>query len=160
MKTAEASVFAGHDFLRGMSPDHVTRLASAAAVVSIPAGQRLFDEGGRADKCWLITAGQVALDMHMPGRPNLIVETLGTGDVIGFSWMSPPHEWQFGAETVTPTSAFELDGAAVMALCESHPDLGYELAMRLLAAAVRRLQATRIRLLDLYGVPGQGAEAR
>lgn len=96
----------------------------------------------------------------MPGRPNLIVETLGRGDVIGFSWLSPPHRWQFGAEAVEPTEAFELDGATVMALCDRHPELGYQLALRLLAAAVQRLQATRIRLLDLYGAPSQSAEAR
>jgi CRP/FNR family transcriptional regulator, cyclic AMP receptor protein len=159
MTTAEASALAEHTFLHGMSPDNVARLAGAAVTVAFPAGQRLFDEGARAGKCWLLTSGQVALDMHVPGQPNLIVETLGSGDVLGFSWLAPPHQWQFGAETVEPTTAFEMDGADVMALCESHPDLGYQLALRMLDAAVRRLQATRIRLLDLYGVPGQRAEA-
>jgi CRP/FNR family cyclic AMP-dependent transcriptional regulator len=158
MNGTGAPTFADHAFLRGISPDNVARLAGAAVVVSIPAGRRLFDEGARADKCWLLTGGHVALDLNMPGRPNLIVETLGSGDVLGFSWLAPPHEWQFGAETVEPTTAFELDGAAVMTLCDSHPDLGYQLALRMLDAAVRRLQATRIRLLDLYGAPSQGAD--
>jgi hypothetical protein len=70
----------------------------------------------------------------------------------------PRREWQFGAETVEPATAFQLAGAVVMALCDVHPDLGYQLALRMLDAAVRRLQATRIRLLDLYGAPSQGAE--
>jgi len=155
-----APALADHAFLRGMPADDVARLAGAAVAVSIPAGRRLFDEGSPARKCWLLTSGHVALDLHMPGRPSLIVETLGRGDVIGFSWLSPPHEWQFGAETVEPTEAFELDGATVMALCDRHPELGYQLALRLLAVAVRRLQATRIRLLDLYAAPSRGAEAR
>ena len=51
-------------------------------------------------------------------------------------------------------------GAVTSALCDRHPELGYQLALRMLAAAVRRLQATRIRLLDLYGAPGEHAEAR
>ncbi len=152
-----APALADHAFLRGMRADDVALLAPAAVAVSMPAGHRLFDEGAPAEKCWLLTAGQVALDLNMPGRVNLVVETLGSGDVIGFSWLSPPHEWQFGAETVEPTEAFELDGAAVMALCDSHPELGYQLALRMLAAAVQRLQATRIRLLDLYATPGGGA---
>jgi CRP/FNR family transcriptional regulator, cyclic AMP receptor protein len=161
MNGTESPGFADHEFLRGMSPADVQLLSGAAVRVSIPAGQRLFDEGATADKCWLLTAGHVALDLHrQPGRPNLIIETLGSGDVLGFSWLAPPHRWQFGAQTVEPTTAFELDGAAVMALCDSHPDLGYQLALRMLAAAVRRLQATRIRLLDLYGVPSQDAAAR
>jgi CRP-like cAMP-binding protein len=161
MNGTESPALADHEFVRGMSPESVELLSGAAVRVSIPAGRRLFDEGATADKCWLLMAGQVALDLHrQPGQPNLIVETLGSGDVLGFSWLAPPHRWQFGAQTVESTTAFELDGAAVTALCDSHPVLGYQLALRMLAAAVRRLQATRIRLLDLYGVPRQDAEAR
>ncbi len=51
------------------------------------------------------------------------------------------------------------DGPAVLALCERYPELGYQLATRMLAAAVRRLQATRLRLLDLYGAPGGRGDA-
>jgi len=156
MNAVAASALAGHAFLRGMPPSDVALLAGAAVAVEVPAGHRLFDEGEPAANCWLLTAGQVALDLPVPGRPNLIVETLGGGDVIGFSWLSPPHEWQFGAQVLEPATAFELDGPAVQVLCEHHPGLGYQLAMRMLAAAVRRLQATRIRLLDLYGPPGGG----
>jgi CRP-like cAMP-binding protein len=157
---APASALADHAFLRGMPAADVARLARAAVAVSMPAGHRLFDEGAPAEKCWLLTAGQVALDLHMPGRANLIVETLGPGDVLGFSWLSPPHQWQFGAEVVESAEAFELDGATVRTLCDSHPELGYELVLRFLAAAVQRLQATRIRLLDLYAAPSDNAGAR
>jgi CRP/FNR family transcriptional regulator, cyclic AMP receptor protein len=161
MSGTESPGFADHEFLRGMSPEDVELLSGAAVRVSIPPGRRLFDEGATADKCWLLTAGHVALDLHrQPGQPNLIVETLGRGDVLGFSWLAPPHRWQFGAQTVEPTTAFELNGADVMALCDRRPELGYQLALRMLAAAVRRLQATRIRLLDLYGAPHQDVEAR
>ena len=155
-----ASALAAHAFLRGMPAVDVALLAGAAVPVSLPAGHRIFGEGAPASKCWLLTAGQVTLDLLMPGRANLIVETLGPGDVLGFSWLSPPHQWQFGAEVVEPTEAFELDGATVMALCDRHPELGYQLALRFLATAVQRLQATRIRLLDLYAAPSRGAEAR
>jgi len=154
MNAVAPSALAGHAFLRGMSPSDVGLLADAAAAIDLPAGRRLFDEGAPAANCWLLTDGQVALDLSMPGRQNLIVETLGGGDVIGFSWLSPPHQWQFGAQVLEPATAFELDGPAVQTLCDDHPGLGYQLAMRMLAAAVRRLQATRIRLLDLYGPPG------
>jgi CRP/FNR family transcriptional regulator, cyclic AMP receptor protein len=161
MSGTESPGFADHEFLRGMSPEGVELLSGATVRVSIPPGRRLFEEGATADKCWLLTAGHVALDLHrQPGQPNLIIETLGRGDVLGFSWLAPPHRWQFGAQTVEPTTAFELSGPDVMALCDRNPELGYQLALRMLAAAVRRLQATRIRLLDLYGAPRQDVEAR
>jgi CRP/FNR family transcriptional regulator, cyclic AMP receptor protein len=161
MTGTESPALADHAFVRGMSPEDVALLDGTAVRVSIPPGQRLFDEGATADTCWLLTAGHVALDLHrQPGQPNLIVETLGRGDVLGFSWLAPPHRWQFGAQAVEPTTAFELNGPDVMALCDRHPELGYQLALRMLAAAVRRLQAARIRLLDLYGAPGEHAAVR
>jgi hypothetical protein len=52
--------------------------------------------------------------------------------------------------------AFVLDGRVVRAMCEADPGLGHELTRRLIAVVVRRLQATRIRLLDLYGDQERG----
>jgi len=47
----------------------------------------------------------------------------------------------------------------VTALCESDPVFGYQVIRRLMNVATRRLQATRIRLLDMYGLPSQHADA-
>jgi CRP-like cAMP-binding protein len=152
------SVLADHAFLRGMPAEDVARLAETAAEVSVPAGHRFFEEDGEAGRFWLIRNGHVALDLHVPGRRRLIVETVGGGDVIGLSWVSPPRRWQFGAEAVEPTAAFELDAAAVRARCDSYPALGYQITRRLMDVAAARLQATRIRMLDLYSA-GRPASA-
>jgi CRP-like cAMP-binding protein len=117
-------------------------------------GHRFFDEGEAASRFWLLRSGHVALDMHMPGSSKLIVETLGPGDLLGLSWLVPPYQWQFGAGAVADTVAFELDSATVRAACDQDPALGYQLLRRVLAAASSRLQASRIRMLDLYGAPG------
>ena len=154
-----ASMLSNHAFVRGMSPGYVERLADAAVEIGVPAGYRFFEEGGPADRFWLVTAGHVALDLHTAQRASLIVETLGAGDVLGLSWLSPPCEWQFGAVAVEPTTAFELDAAAVIALCDSRPEFGYQIVRRMAAVASRRLHATRIRVLDLYAAPGQRAGA-
>jgi CRP/FNR family transcriptional regulator, cyclic AMP receptor protein len=155
-----AMALTNHAFVRGMLPAHVALLADAAVAVSVPAGHRFFEEGGNATRFWLVMSGHVALDLRKPGQADLIVETLGGGDVVGLSWLSPPYEWQFGAVAVAATVAFEFDGPAVIALCDSQPELGYQITRRMAAVASRRLHATRIRLLDLYGAPAQGADVR
>jgi CRP/FNR family cyclic AMP-dependent transcriptional regulator len=159
MTGVPADELAGHAFLRGMPAAQVAPLASASTLVTMPEGQRIFDEGSAASRFWLIRTGQVALDIHVPGRKRLFVETLGDGDLLGLSWLSPPLAWQFGAVAVADTTAYELDGAAVLAACDQHAQLGYQLLRRAMTAASRRLQATRVRLLDLYAVPGQDDEA-
>jgi CRP/FNR family cyclic AMP-dependent transcriptional regulator len=59
---------AAHGFLRGMPEGMLAELVPAASLVEVPAGRRLFEDGGHAAHFWLIRSGSVALDLHVPGR--------------------------------------------------------------------------------------------
>ncbi len=48
-------------------------------------------------------------------------------------------------------SAIAFDGACLRGKCEADHDLGYELMRRFAQVIIERLQATRLRLLDVYG---------
>ncbi len=89
MSAVSTAELADHPFAAGLTTGQVERLAVLAVRVEIPAGQRLFDEGGQAVSLWLIRGGQIALDLRVPGRDRLIVETLGAGDELGLSWLMP-----------------------------------------------------------------------
>ena len=143
-----------HRFLHGLPSEQVARLVPTARLVSLPPGRRIFEDGESAGKFWLIRSGSVALDLHVPRAGLLIIETLGMGDVLGWSWLLPPYVWTLGAVTVQPTEAFQFDGRAVRALCDADPELGYQLTRRFLSVAAERLQVTRTRLLERY-VPAQ-----
>jgi CRP/FNR family transcriptional regulator, cyclic AMP receptor protein len=153
MTAQQMSVLGAQPFLRGMPPAQLATLAELCEHVSIPSRKRLFDEGSRADRFWLIDAGQVTLDASVPGQDRVIIETLGRGDVIGLSWILPPYQWRFGAVATQPTQAFSFDAAAVRAACDADPLLGYELGRRFSAVVVRRLQATRARLTEACARP-------
>jgi CRP-like cAMP-binding protein len=134
---------------------HRERLLAIGLDVSYPAGARLFDEGGTADRFWLLRSGEVALDLHVPGRhPAPVVETLGPGQLLGWSWISPPYRWHLGARAVTEVEATEFPATQVLGLCAADPELGYILMRRFTEVVAERLQATRIRLLDLYAPHG------
>ncbi len=148
MTKQQTSVLGAQPFLRGMPPAQLAVLAELCEHVTIPARERLFDEGTKADRFWLIDAGQVTLDATVPGYGRVIIETLGRGDVLGLSWMLPPYQWQFGAVATQPTQAFVFGAAAVRAACDADPALGYELSRRFSSAVVGRLQATRARLIE------------
>jgi CRP/FNR family transcriptional regulator, cyclic AMP receptor protein len=156
MTGQEASVLAAQPFLRGMPPAQLRALAGLCEHVTAAAGQRLFEEGSRADRFWIIDAGQVTLDASVPGRGRFKIETLGRSDVVGLSWMQPPYQWRFGAVATQPTQAFAFDASAVRNACDADPVLGYELSQRFSAVVVRRLQATRARLLEAWAHPEAG----
>jgi CRP/FNR family transcriptional regulator, cyclic AMP receptor protein len=153
MSTPHPQILGAHQFLRGLPDEQVAWLAARARSVQLPARQRLFEEGGNADRCWLIQAGQIALDTVVPGRGRVVIESLGRGDVIGLSWLFPPYRWGFGAITTQAVQAFELDAAAIRAECARDPAFGYELTGRFLSVTLHRLQITRSRLLDLTSHP-------
>ncbi len=148
MTDVTVSALAGHRFLRDMPAPHLAFLAGVTSLVTVPARHRFFEAGGVAKRFWLIRAGQIAVDMRVPGDGRAIIETLGRGDMLGVSWFFPPFQWQFGAVAVQPAELFECDAAAVRGRCETDPGFGYELTHRMIVVAAKRLQATRVRLLD------------
>ena len=139
-----------------LPPEGRERLLELAREVSFPAGTRIFEEGRRADRFWIIRTGSVTLDLHVPGRRAAAVETLGPGDLLGWSWLFPPYSWHLGAEALSPVRAVEFDATVVRALCEADPVLGRALSRRVAEIIGHRLQAARTRLLDLYGPQGSG----
>ncbi len=157
MTEVVAAVLADHAFAAGLSGQHIDRLAALATLIEVPAGKRFFAEDQPADRLWLISSGRVSLDLQVPGRGLLTVETLGPGDELGLSWLGPVPRWQFGAVAQLPVTALEFRSAAIQALCDRDHELGYELTRRLLGAAISRLQAARIRILDLYAAPTPSA---
>ncbi|AWN30546.1 MULTISPECIES: cyclic nucleotide-binding domain-containing protein [unclassified Streptomyces] len=132
------------------------RLMQFAHEVSFPAGDRIFEERGLADRFWIIRTGSVNLDVQVAGGRPAVVDMLGHGDLVGWSWLVPPYTWRMGAEASTPVRAYEFDATAVRALCEVDPALGLAVTRRVLDVVARRLQATRLRLVDMCG-PGASA---
>ena len=136
--------------LHGLADDELDRLATIARPVTFAAGKRIFAPDGPAAECWLLRTGRVALDTPVPGREPVVVETLGPGDVLGWSWLMPPHRWHFGAVATEPVTALQLDADKLLAWFAAEPAFGYLLSYRFLAVMLDRLQHTRARLLDLY----------
>ena len=146
-------LLAAQPFLAGCTPAQLDKVSCWASRSVFHAGARLFEEDGRADRCWILREGHVTLDTQLSGGGPTVVETLGPGAVLGWSWLFPPYRWHFGASAVETTLAIELDGPGLRDLCERDPVLGQDLMRRFMAVVVQRLQATRLRVLDLSATP-------
>jgi len=151
MIEVNAAALSAHPFLHGISADHLSSLAEAARDVSFPARYRLFEDGGNANRFWLIQSGHVSLDLQVPGEGPVVIETIGMGELLGWSWLFPPYTWAFGAVAATAVEAFEFDAPHVRELCAADSELGYEFNQRITRVLAKRLQATRIRLIARSG---------
>ncbi|MFB7241503.1 regulator [Streptomyces populi] len=142
--------------LRALPAQHREQLLRVAHEVSFPEGARLFEEGGRAGRFWIVRTGTVALDLRVPGRRPAVIETLGHNELVGWSWLFAPHVWHLGAEATSPVRAYEFDAEEVRAMCENDPSLGMAVAQWAGRIVAHRLQSARTRLLDLYAPYGSG----
>lgn len=141
---------AEHPFLQGLDDRQFDALASMARSVSLAAGAMLGREGEPAEAFYLVQSGRVALEVHTPDRGGVRILTVGAGEPVGWSWLVPPHRWQFDARAVDAVRAIAIDGAMLRQHCEQDHDLGYLLLKRLVAVVASRLAATRLQLLDIY----------
>jgi CRP/FNR family transcriptional regulator, cyclic AMP receptor protein len=151
MPRSLAELLADVPFLDGLAPDRLDLLAGCAANVHFAAGAQLFRDGDEADTFYVIRHGSVAIETFVPARGAVTIETVGAGEVLGWSWLFAPYRWHFDARALSPVRATGFDGACLRGKCEADPALGYELMGRFAQVLIERLQWTRLRLLDVYG---------
>ena len=140
-----------HPFFSGMKEEVLELISGCAKNVRFEAGQYLFHEGQPADQFYLLRSGRVALQISAPER-TLTVQTVGEDEIVGASWLVPPYRWGFDAKALELTRAIAMDAACLRGKCEGDHDLGYEMMKRFMPVLIQRLQATRLQILDVYGV--------
>ncbi|WIY00405.1 cyclic nucleotide-binding domain-containing protein [Amycolatopsis mongoliensis] len=133
-----------------LTPAETALLTRATREVAFAPGERLCEEGRPADRLWVLESGRVEVDTAVPGRGDVVVQALGPGELLGWSWLVPPYRWDFGARAVTTVTAAELDGRLLRELADEDPAFGYALTRALFEVLAHRLRGTRARLLDLY----------
>jgi CRP-like cAMP-binding protein len=143
-----------HGFLAGVSRGTLALLSEAARIVSFNQGALLLREGEDAGTIFLVTRGRVAIEIHAPSVGPIVIDTVEPGHVVGLSWMAAPFRWQFDARALEPVEAVAIDAQHLREELAVHPEAAAELHQRLSAVLLARLQATRIRLLDLYANAG------
>jgi len=143
----------GLPLLAALSHTHRAALAGIAKREDYNPGTRLFEQGTPANLCWIVLKGCVVIDSDAPDHGRMAVQSIGPGELLGWSWLLPPYRWHFGATVVSPTTAVVIDASELRKLADADPALGYRLALILIDALLNRLQATRTRLLDLHGHP-------
>lgn len=140
-----------HPFFHELEERHIKIIVGCASSVRVAAGQILLREGDEANQFFLIREGLVAVGISIPPGGSKVLQTVSAGEMLGWSWLFPPHRWHFDALAVEPTRALAFDGKCLRNKCEKDHDLGYEFLKRFSRIVTHRLEATQLQLLDLYG---------
>ncbi len=143
-----------HEFFSELSVDFMKLLCESVSTLEIKKGDVLFRQGERADKFYIVRNGRIAVQIPAIMGPTLEVQTLGTDQILGWSWLISPYQWHFQAKAEEDSKLLEFDGTAILARCEQEPKFGYELLKRFAALMSERLDASRQKMMDEWNPAG------
>lgn len=137
-------------FLHGVDPQLVQELAKIGKFVKFPEGTIIFSGGDPPLRCYLIVEGSVVLEICGSAVGCTQIQTLGEGELLGWSAVLGEAELTSTARTLTATRAIELSGTEIRSLCEKNPEFGYQLLKATAQTLAKRLTATRLQLIDVF----------
>jgi len=143
-----ANRLAAHAFFKNMPHGLLQAAAAGAKLRAYRAGEFLLREGRVADEFFVVLDGKVALEVFAADRRRITVQTVGPGEVLGWSWLAPPHRWSLDAIAVKTTHAITVESAALWARFSAEPAEGYEFLLRLVPVLAGRIQAMEMQLLE------------
>lgn len=141
-----------HPFFKDFPQEVLQEVSALAGVGHFHPGQRIFRTGEAAKYFYLIKSGEVSLEIDLEGHGPIVVNNLHSGDVVGWSWLTPPFHWQFDARTVSDADLIVLDGERLLASFETNFRLSHYFHQAMLPVIAKRLQAARTRLMEFYNI--------
>jgi CRP/FNR family cyclic AMP-dependent transcriptional regulator len=136
-------------FVEDLEPRHIDRLAAMAKEVGFEKDQIIFREGDSHKQFYIILFGKVALEVTAAGGIVRVL-TVGGGGELGWSFLLSKTGRHFRARALERVRALVFEGEEIIRACEEDPLFGYRLTKRVLRVVSDRLEATRMRFLDVY----------
>ena len=146
----------GMRFLHDIEDQHLEALAPLAELRKFAPGTVLFREGQSHPNIYLMIEGSVALDFRFSNR---VLQTVGPGELLGWTPILGQAEMTATARVLEPTQAVAIRASQLIALCEHNPRFGFEFMRQTARALSRRLNNTKLQLLDVYSQTQQTTPA-
>jgi len=138
-----------HTFCKDFTRDQVDVIASLSTWRDFQTNEVIFRTGDPSDKFFMVFSGHISIAVFLSDRGTTAIETIGEGDILGWSWFSPPYQWRFSAMALEETGAIAVNGKALREICEKDHALGYQILKKLILVYTQRLEMARSQILDL-----------
>lgn len=141
---------AQHPFCTGLAPEQLALLVTCTKNLLFRPGAYLMHEGQNEEHLYLVRRGQVSLELQRAGGPSLCLETVGPGDVLGVSCITPHRRADLDCRARENVLALAIDNQCLLRKMDEDPRLGHAIGMRLLDLTYQRLARHRLQHLDVY----------
>lgn len=137
-----------------LGSSQIDQLARIATLRRLDSGDYLFHEGDRDDSLYILLEGQVAFEMEVPTRGQMVYFVAEILDILGWSSMTPVVRQRIASAHATQTSLLVgFNSKLLQQLCEDDHEIGYAVYRRLANVVANRLLNMRLCLMDSISQP-------
>ena len=129
---AAGSVLAQARFFSGLSAAQLERVGALGRLQSFPQDTRIYTIGDAVDNFYVLADGMVRFTLGLGKRDTSAGDIIRRGDVFGWAPLVEGYSRRIAtAYCLTQCEVVAIDGAALAALMEGDPALGYALLKKL-----------------------------
>jgi NADP-reducing hydrogenase subunit HndB len=114
---------------KGLSDDQLDKIQAGCREIEYQIGTRLFGEGEKSDRIWIVISGKVDLRFELPGRSSSeenTIFTITTGNTLGWSSFVPPYQYKLSAYCATRTcKILQIENEFLLNLFEKNAQMGF-----------------------------------
>lgn len=137
-----------YPYFSGMSIERINLLANIADEIECEKDQYFHHKGEEIDKVYLLVEGEVSLITSFPQQDKeVVINTMGAGDVFGWTSLLPPHTAGAGAKTVTNCKLVEFSAKDLRIKFEEDFQFGYLMMIKIAQIIRERLDSIVIETL-------------
>jgi CRP-like cAMP-binding protein len=139
------------NFFRGLDDSELNMVSSLCKERKYAVGEICQTEGQSTNTVHFIITGKVGAVVHIANlsysNSEIILDTLGVGDVFGWSALIKGTPWST-LKVLEPTDVIYIDSERLINLCEKNTHLGYILMKNLASLIASRLRRNRMSTLN------------
>ena len=137
-----------YPYFSGLSIDRINILAKIAEEIESEQGQYFHQEDDDIRKVYIIIEGEVTLLTTLPQQgKEIVINTLGTGDVFGWTSLLPPYTAGASAKSGTNCKLIEFDAGDLRTKFEDDYEFGYLMMIKIAQIIRERLDSIVIETL-------------
>lgn len=156
-------LFRCYPFFSGLSSDQLNILAKAADELTVETEYLFFREDDSVDHFYLVREGVIAIVFEIPARDvqhklseqfdrklqskDVVVSTVGPGEVFGWSGMIPPYQATAKAKAMTPAKVVAIDCRDLRQIFEKDCQFAHLMTQKAAQVIRQRLHDMRIEWL-------------
>lgn len=161
-----SEVLRRYPFSAKLSIDQLNTLAKLATELTVDTEHFFFREDEQLKNFYLVLEGAVAIVFELPAREvehkiseqftrklqtkDVVVSTVGPGDLFGWAGLVPPHNSNAGAKAVTPCRVVAFDCQELLSAFDEDCGFGYIMTQKAAQILAERLRDLRIESLASF----------